>query len=270
MTKLAMLGTDNAALEVNPREFATSLESPAVKAGKEAAAEKEKTNTPIAAPTNRREPRPAPESWPAPLKTVHALFELACGRDLARTEGADARRLQLVTIGLLCSLVFSAIWGVAAGSMEMGLSAMNLVKVPLVVLLSILATLPASLLALRLTNIEMKSVDFMVAVSGGTFAGTLALSVLAPLVAVYYQTSAWAGPVLAIGSVFVALLTGVAIFVRGVFARRPSGTKRRHCLVPMVTQLVMLALIMVQMVALASPILPEMTIFDAGIDGMMR
>lgn len=214
--------------------------------------------------------REAPASWHPVLRTFHSLLELACGRDLPKSEGKNARRLQLVFIGMLSSMGLCALWGVAAGSTDVGLLLTNVLKVPLVVLLSVVGAVPATLLAMRLTNQRMTALDLLVAVSAGTFGGTLTLGVLAPVVTVYYQTSAHAGPLFAMGSVAAALAVGAAVFVRATLVRRPEGSSRMRALMPIGVMLGMLGVLMVQMVALASPMIPEQTFFDRGVDGVLQ
>ena len=73
------------------------------------------------------------------------LLNLTCGKPLGEEDSGRARRLQIVVSALLTSLVFAALWGVAAGSRLPSLAIANLYKVPMVVLISAVA-LPAGLL----------------------------------------------------------------------------------------------------------------------------
>jgi hypothetical protein len=97
------------------------------------------------------------------------------------------------------------------------------------------------------------------------FGGTLVLAVLAPLIALYYHSSAWAGPVLGIGSAAVALFTGTIMFVRGTVRRVEKGA-RAPVLLPVGVTLAMQLATLLQLAALAAPIFPERTIFRGGID----
>ena len=92
----------------------------------------------------------------------------------------------------------------------------------------------------------------------------------APLIALYYHSSAWAGPLLGIGSIGLALLTGTIMFVRGVVRRLPPETKTRTVLLPVAVTLAMQLLTLVQLAALASPIFPERTVFGGGIDHLAQ
>jgi hypothetical protein len=194
------------------------------------------------------------------------LLDLICGKPLGDADAGRARRLQIVVSALLTSLVFAAIWGVAAGSRLPALAVANLYKVPMVVLVSAVGALPAGLLAWKLSGAPGRASDLLIGFTGGTFAGTLVLAVLAPLVALYYHSSLWAGPVLGQGSALLALGVGVIIFARSLFGRRrPDAPRGRLAIPAMVLTLVHLAML-VQLVALAAPILPERTIFSHGID----
>ena len=200
------------------------------------------------------------------MGTLVTLIDIACGRAIPAADDGRSRRLQLVVFALLASLVFAALWGVAAGSRSAGLAVANLYKVPMVVLLSCAFAAPAGLLAWRLSGTRVRGSDLALGFAGGVFGGTLVLAVLAPLVALYYHSSAWAGPVLGIGSAGLALLTGTIMFVRGVVRRLEPGTRKRSVFLPVAVTLGMQLLTLLQLASLASPIFPERTVFGGGID----
>lgn len=181
------------------------------------------------------------------MGTLVTLIDIACGRPIPAEDAGRSRRLQLVVFSLLASLAFAAAWGLAAGSRSTGLAVANLYKVPMVVLMSCAFAAPAGLLAWRLSGTRVRGSDLALGFTGGVFGGTLVLAVLAPLVALYYHSSAWAGPLLGIGSVALALLTGTV-------------------LLPVTVTLGMQLLTLLQLAALASPIFPERTTFSGGID----
>ena len=204
------------------------------------------------------------------MGTLVTLLDIACGRPIPVEDSGRSRRMQLVVFALLASLVFAAVWGLAAGSRSAGLALANVYKVPMVVLLSCAFAAPAGLLAWRLSGARVRGSDLALGFTGGVFGGTLVLAVLAPLVALYYHSSAWAGPLLGIGSIGLALLTGTIMFVRGVVRRLPPETKTRTVLLPVAVTLAMQLLTLVQLAALASPIFPERTVFGGGIDHLAQ
>ena len=193
------------------------------------------------------------------------LMTLTCRGELAHPI-TRANQLALTIAALVAGLVLSSIWGVAAGSSSASLAVANAYKVPMVILLSALAALPAGLVALRFTNGGLASRDLVSAFATSIFGGTLVLATLAPLVAVYYHTSAKAGVPLALGSVFVALATATLLFGRAV-KRRVAGTPGRVAsLVPVVILVVLFSAALMQFVALASPIIGTATPFTGGFD----
>jgi hypothetical protein len=200
------------------------------------------------------------------MSTFVTILDIACGRPIPEADAGRARRLQLVVFALLASLAFAAAWGLAAGSRTTSLAVANLYKVPMVVLLSSAFAAPAGLLAWRLSGSRIRGTDLALGFSGGVFGGTLVLAVLAPLVALYYHSSAWAGPVLGFGSALLALATGTIMFVRGTIRRVPSGTSRLPVLLPVLVTLTMQVLTLVQLAAVAAPIFPERTPLSGGID----
>jgi hypothetical protein len=200
------------------------------------------------------------------MTTFVTLLDIACGRPIPPHDSGRSRRLQLVVLSFLASLAFAGAWGMAAGSQATALAVANLYKVPMVILLSSAFAAPAGLLAWRLSGTTVRGTDLALGFSGGVFGGTLVLAVLAPLVALYYHSSAWAGPVLGFGSALLALATGTVMFVRGTIRRLPPGTSKLTVLLPIVVTLGMQVLTLIQLAAIAAPIFPERTPFSGGID----
>jgi hypothetical protein len=200
------------------------------------------------------------------MGTLMTLLDIACGRPIPGADGGRARRIELMIVALLASLVFAAGWGAAAGSRNALLATANLYKVPMVVLLSCVFAAPAGLLAWRLSGAAMRGSDLALGFVGSVFGGTLVLAVLAPLVALYYHSSAWAGPMLGVGSAFVALATGTIMFFRGVLKRLPAGAPKAAAFVPALVILGMQLATLLQLASVVSPIFPERTPFSGGID----
>jgi len=204
------------------------------------------------------------------MQTVATLLNLACGRQALADDDSRAKRLQIVIGGMLASLLLSSLWGLAAGSGDLALALANVYKLPMVVLLSTLSALPAGLLAWKLVGARYRASELLASYSSGILSGTMVLAVLSPLVALYYHSSQWAGPVLAMGTVFLALIVASVIFIRGLVSRVKDEASKISYLLPIVVVLVMLLATLVQLIALASPILPELTVFDGGLDRMIQ
>lgn len=195
------------------------------------------------------------------MKRFTELFELVGGRWSMEEQGTS-QRLQMAIRAAAAALGFAALYGLAAGSTDLSLALGNAWKLPMVVFLSTVCALPAGLLAWKLTGAEKGATELVVGVAAGNFAATLVLAALSPLVALYYHSSAfWGGP-LAMGTVVLALLVGMGsagrLILRGGHARLPFGV---------LAGVQMLALL--QFIAIASPILPESTIFDRGVDALV-
>ncbi len=191
------------------------------------------------------------------------LLDVARGRlpeDLGPAQG-----IRLLSGAALSSLAFVAAWGIAAGSTDAVLALSNAAKVPMVLLFSVLAALPAGLLAHRLSDSSESTRSLLLTLGGSIFAGSLVAAVLAPLVAVYYLSSAWAGPYLGMGSAFLAVGVAAVLLFRGGVRGAPA-TERKSRLIPKLVFAAVTLGVMPQFIALASPILPEHTIFDEGID----
>lgn len=203
------------------------------------------------------------------MNTFSTLLNLACGGALVPEDGGRARRLQLVFSALLLSLLFAALWGAAAGSSSATSAAANLYKVPMVVLCSALSALPAGMLAWRLSGAALRGTDLLLSFATGVLSATMVMAAFAPLIALYYGTSAWAGPLLGMGSVFLALGVGMVIFGRGVGLRAPQGASRLGVRFPAAVTMLFVMAALVQFISLAAPILPEITVFDGGVDRIL-
>jgi hypothetical protein len=191
------------------------------------------------------------------------LLHLVAGRPLAVDGPSDHGRALLV-IGFVTAGL-AALWGLAAGSASLGLAATNLFKLPMIVLLPSLAAIPAGLLMLHLFGIPLRFRHFTEAVLGGTLAAALVLAVFSPLVGLYYNTSTWAGPYLAVGSAVLAFGLGARSFLCLIRAHA-----KEHLGASLMTSVVVTAVFalatMTQLIAMLSPILPEATGFESGID----
>jgi hypothetical protein len=202
------------------------------------------------------------------MNVISRLLDLASGKAVLPEDDGRAARLQLVITSLLLSLVLALLWGVAVGVRVPHLMLANVWKVPLVVFLSSAFAIPAGLLTWKLSGAQCRASDLLLGFASGVFTGTLVLAVLGPIVALYYESSAWAGPVLAQIAIAVALLAGTVAFGRGVVARL-QGNRRTVLLALAVFKVVQIATLL-QLIALVAPILPERTHLDRGIDGLAQ
>ncbi|HEX3595302.1 MAG TPA: hypothetical protein VHU80_09380 [Polyangiaceae bacterium] len=180
---------------------------------------------------------------------------------------AAARRVQSLVRRAGLTLAMAAVWGFAAGSAKPMLALLDVYKVPMVLSLSLVVALPAVLVARRLLGLAMSPVALLTAIVTGLERGALVLIAFAPLLAVYAYTSHWVSPVLAQWSAGLALLCGLGSLVSELV--QLPGSKGALVVLSLVTA-VMLGLSLVQLISLATPVLPVHTVFGAGIDGMMH
>jgi hypothetical protein len=200
------------------------------------------------------------------MNLIVRLLNLACGQPLPAEDDGRARRLQLVLAALLLSLLFALVWGVAVGIRVPQLMMANAWKVPLVIFLSSAFAIPAGLLTWKLSQAKCRASDLLLGFSGGVFTGTLVLAVLGPVVALYYESSQWAGPILAQAVIGLSLLSGLVVFSRSVMSRLEGN--RRTVVLPILAFNAIQIATLLQLIALVSPILPEHTHADRGIDGL--
>ncbi len=200
------------------------------------------------------------------MKTLKSLFAMAGGRELPAEDDGPARRTQLAIVSVLATALLAAVWGIGAGSADIGLALGNLYKVPLVIVLSGLFALPVGLLAWNLLGCEYRASDLVVGMTTGMLAGTLVLAVLSPVVALYYQSSVHYSGVIALGACSLALFVGLLVTARTVSRR---AKVHRGAWVPVAVMTLVQIGLLIQLISLASPILPESTVFDTGLDVLM-
>jgi len=202
------------------------------------------------------------------MNVLNRLLNLACGQPLPPEDDGRSRRLQLVISALVLSLGFALVWGVLV-ALQGGSPLGNAWKVPLVIFLSSAFAIPAGLLTWKLSGAQCRATDLLLGFSSGVFTGTLVLAVLGPVVALYYGSSVWAGPILAQGAVSMALVVGTVVFGRSVMKRvQAQHASRRSVVLTLGVFKVMQIATLLQLIALVSPILPERTHMDRGIDGL--
>jgi len=176
----------------------------------------------------------------------------------------------LAATAVLGTLAFSAIWGLAVGSTSASMALSSAYKVPLVILLAGIASFPAAFLALRLLGAELRARDLFLRFAAAMFTGSLILAVLAPIVAIYYHTSISFGVPLALGSAIAALAIAGLLFARAAIRRAVSTGGWGRSITGVVVLVGLYSLALLQIVAIASPIISATTAFDSGVDGWLR
>lgn len=205
---------------------------------------------------------------PTILSQVPVLLNLASGK-VGHTL-SPSKSVQLAIGSLLASLALAAIWGAAAGSHSLTLAAASAFKVPLIILLSTLCALPATLLVLKLSGVSYTSRNLLLSICSGIMGGALILAALSPIVGVYYHTSILVGSKLAVLSAFAAITGSALLIIRNAVRLRPASASPRIVALPLGVFMIVVLAAMLQFIALASPVLPAASSFDTGIDGILN
>jgi hypothetical protein len=179
-----------------------------------------------------------------------------------------AARFSLSAFAFLAALAMTAAWGVAAGSHDGTIAFSNALKVPILLVVSSLAALPVVLVLFRMLAPHGDTSDLVVGHAMGTFGGSLVLVLLAPLVALYQCSSAWAGPVVAFVSALIGIAVAIFCFTRTVAKLRPTREERRGVLLPMIMLFVLQASALAQLASMTSPVFPHRTHFGQGVDAL--
>jgi hypothetical protein len=200
---------------------------------------------------------------------LSVLLDLAGGRVPEDAEADPARRLRLVAMAALATALFGAMYGLAVGSTDLGLALANTWKLPMVLLLAAMCALPAGLVAHRLVGSTVHPVDMLLGAAAGNLTAALVLATASPLIALYYQSSESFGGLLSMGVGLLALVAGVPAGVRAVVRRAGDELRGAKIGLPVAVLVVLELLALVQLLHVASPILPEATWLDLGIDGVI-
>jgi hypothetical protein len=208
------------------------------------------------------------------MKLLMDLVRLATGGTLAEEDETPARRAQLAILALCVSLVMASLWGLAAGSSVPTLAIHNAYKLPLMVLLAGISAVPVGLLSWKIAGVPQKARELLYGYALSVFIGCCVLTVLSPLVALYYFSSTTAGPVFAMGTVFLGMLVASFTFVRVVRARLHAETGQAEVgwrpAVPGIILAITFVATLGQLIALFAPILPESTPLRGGIDELVQ
>ena len=206
------------------------------------------------------------------MKPFVSLLELASpGASFADSVDGSSlptrtEKLMLATTGMLGAVGLAAIWGVAANSSAPH-ALLNVLKVPMLVVVSGAASLPITALAWKLTaGRNAKVTSLLVAYSAAVFSGTLVLALLAPIVALYQHSSSFAGPWVAIASAVVGFVAAACVFVRVLRKLGTADGAGRNLAVGLL--LIIQLLTLSQLASVLPPVFGQRTAFGRGIDGL--
>ncbi len=200
------------------------------------------------------------------MSLFSTILDLACGRELPAEKKGAASRGTLAIAALFFALLLSSVWGAAVGSKVIPLAIANTYKLPIILLAALTAALPVALLSWKLGATPGRASRLVLPACVGLFSAALVLAVSSPILALYYHSSQWAGPLLAQGSVVAAIVVGLLTFVRALFVVCDEDTARLTLVLPICVLSGTHLAALLQLIALWSPLLPERTTFDQGID----
>lgn len=201
------------------------------------------------------------------MSRLKTLWHLIGGHPLPEEEDGPAARTQIAVLAAFASAALAALFGVALAGSDPSYIPGNLIRMPLVILLASAAALPPALLAWRVSGTERPVSDMALGLASGTFTGCLVLAVLSPLVILYGATSAWLGPVLALGTAAAGVAIGLFTTWRSVRIRSSESEFPRRSIPPLVVMVLVHLLALTQLVSISS-LMPESTFLDDGIEGM--
>ncbi len=196
------------------------------------------------------------------------LIESLLEDNVAPSSTTPIGRLHDAARALLYALLAAAVWGVCAGAGHIGQALANVYRVPVVILVSAVATLPAAVLLWKAFSVRASLADLLVAYARATLHGSVALAAFAPLLAIYsFTSSSGIVSALALGSAIVALLVAGMSFVKNLLGSVERSSSWRVVPVALVTIAIQLAALP-QLISVMSPILPSPTALVGGVEGL--
>jgi hypothetical protein len=181
-----------------------------------------------------------------------------------------ARQLRLILLAGVATILSTAIYGFAVGCVDQSLAFTNIFKLPMVVLLSGVAALPPGLLAGKLTESRMAPTDITSSLMSANMTGSLVLLSAAPVVALYYLSGSTFSAYIAFGAALAGEFVALWIFFRAAHKRKPKDATWFDVWFPSAVLAVVQIVAIIQLIGIASPILPEMTLLSQGMDGLMQ
>jgi hypothetical protein len=200
------------------------------------------------------------------MRAFQLLFAFISPSSPSSRELTSTERSVMAILAFLLSLIFGAVWGLAAGGQGGHLA--TALQVPVLIAASSIAALPLGLVCFRLTTSQGRASDLLVAQAAATFAATLVLLLLSPIIALYQHSSVWAGPYIALGSVFVAVAVALAILLRSLGKLMQGPGSRRMVAFPLALLWIVQLSTLLQLASVMRPVFPERTVFGRGIDSM--
>ncbi len=198
------------------------------------------------------------------MKTFDTLMNLVTPSAPDTEIEGRATRIRLAILAMAAAAIGGAIFGVGVGSTELSLATANILKIPLVLLIPMAFSWPIGALVSKFMGTPIKGSELALSQSIGIFGTGLILAVLAPIVALFYHTTATLGGVVAMVAIGFASIVGLLMFFRAAHQRR--STKIGYLPAAVVTFFYCVSSI--QVIALVSPILVESTRFSGGIPGL--
>lgn len=203
------------------------------------------------------------------MQTVTWLFDFVGPEGVADSSEAPspARKLLATAVATLLALAAASLWGVVVGA-HGHLSLSNVLTVPMLVAASATAALPLVLFVVKLTTSRLKASDLLFAYSSAAFSGCTALLLLAPLVAIFQQSSSLVGAAVAPLSAGVAFVVAASVFLRLLVRLQGGRLSFRAFVLPVALLVVLQGAAIVQLASLSHPLFGQRTTLGHGIDAL--
>jgi hypothetical protein len=204
------------------------------------------------------------------MNQLTSVFQLlGTQRPTDRLELSRSARILAIGTSLLFAMVLSGVWGLAATSTSFAAAGANVIKVPALLFGSGVAAIPPVLVLWKFVGPDRGSIsNLLLSYACALFGGALFLAVIAPVVAIYQHSSAFAGPRVAQLSAFLGFLTFAALFVRALRRTAQPGNHLGNIAIPALALLLVQGLTLSQLASTTSPVFNQRTSFGRGVDGL--
>jgi hypothetical protein len=180
---------------------------------------------------------------------------------------APKNRAIVVSLALLAASLCFGLWGVSLNTTSTHAALENLVKVPVLIFASGLASVPFALVLLKLFGPSSGRVsNLLVAYALALLGGSGVLLVASPLVGIYQHSTTSLGMSIAIATAVLGVITTGVLFVRVLRKLSEGDVSLFKSMPPAIVLMVVQLAVLAQLSSVTSPVFNTRTSFGHGLD----
>jgi hypothetical protein len=182
---------------------------------------------------------------------------------------APKNRAILISFALLAAAICFGLWGMSLNTTSTHAALVNLVKVPVLIFASGLASVPFALVLLKLFGPSSGRVsNLLVAYALALLGGSTVLLVASPLVGIYQHSTSSLGMSIAVSTAVLGVITMGILFVRVLRKLSDGDVSLFKSLPPAIVLMAVQLAVLAQLSSVTTPVFNTRTSFGHGIDNI--